>query len=66
MGEELKSEYTNTTKTFVYQNIRRNKLINKSDISFKNVKQESPRRATLIQLASIDFVGEKKSLTEEL
>ena len=68
VGEELKSEYTNTRKKLFYTKILDAiELINKCDISFKNVKNKRVHvELTLIQLASINFVGEKKnSLTEE-
>ena len=68
VGEELKSEYISTTKKLLYTKILDAiELINKSDISFKSVKNKRVHiELALIQLASINFVGEKKnSLTKE-
>ena len=68
VGEELKSEYISTTKKLLYTKVLDAiELINKCDISFKSVKNKRVHvELALIQLASINFVGEKKnSLTKE-
>ena len=68
VGEEIKFEYISTTKKLLYTKILDAiELINKCDISFKSVKNKRVHvELALIQLASINFVGEKKnSLTKE-
>ena len=63
VGEKLKLEYAEISKKLLHTKILESiELINKSEINFRNVRNKRVHvELTLMQLASIEYDGEKKN-----